>query len=49
MFPFCPLFSENTVWYKHLRGGVEFVDNIPKTASGKILHRLLKDKFEVDE
>ena len=27
---------------KKLRGGVEFVEKIPKSASGKILRRLLK-------
>jgi 4-coumarate--CoA ligase len=27
--------------YKRLRGGVEILDEIPKTASGKILRRLL--------
>ncbi|RUS82285.1 hypothetical protein EGW08_009963 [Elysia chlorotica] len=30
---------------KKLRGGVEFVDEIPKTPSGKILRRLLRDKY----
>lgn len=30
--------------YKWLKGGVEFVDVIPKSPSGKILRRLLKDK-----
>ena len=29
---------------KKLRGGVEFVEHIPKSASGKILHRLLREK-----
>ena len=28
--------------HKHLRGGVKFVDEIPKSASGKILRRVLK-------
>ncbi|GAP87205.1 putative AMP-binding enzyme [Rosellinia necatrix] len=30
--------------YKWLRGGVEFVDAIPKSPSGKILRRLLRDR-----
>ena len=29
--------------YKRLRGGVEFVDVIPKSPSGKILRRMLRD------
>ena len=29
--------------YKRLRGGVEFIDVIPKSASGKILRRRLRD------
>ena len=32
--------------HKRLRGGVRFVDEIPKSASGKILRRLLKVKAE---
>ncbi|KAH7118061.1 phenylacetyl-CoA ligase-like protein [Dactylonectria estremocensis] len=30
--------------YKWLEGGVEFVEAIPKTSSGKVLRRLLRDK-----
>ncbi|CAG8157212.1 unnamed protein product [Penicillium salamii] len=32
--------------HKRLRGGVQFVDEIPKNPSGKILRRLLKQKFK---
>ena len=28
--------------YKHLAGGVEFIDEIPRTASGKILRKDLR-------
>ncbi|KAK2172809.1 hypothetical protein NP493_926g01032 [Ridgeia piscesae] len=31
--------------YKHLRGGVEFRKEIPKSAAGKILRRILRDEF----
>lgn len=30
--------------YKRLDGGVKFVDAIPKTASGKILKRVLREQ-----
>lgn len=30
--------------HKWLKGGVEFIDPIPKSPSGKILRRLLRDK-----
>ena len=31
--------------HKRLRGGVQFLDAIPKAASGKILRRELRDKY----
>jgi 4-coumarate--CoA ligase len=34
--------EERKVRYKWLRGGIEFVDSIPKTASGKILRKDLR-------
>ncbi|KAJ5915964.1 hypothetical protein N7454_010871 [Penicillium verhagenii] len=34
--------------HKRLRGGVRFVDQIPKNPSGKILRRMLKQQFKDD-
>lgn len=34
--------------HKWLNGGVEFIDAIPKSPSGKILRRLLRDKARQD-
>lgn len=36
--------SDNLANYKQLRGGVKFVDVIPKSAAGKILRRVLKEE-----
>lgn len=36
--------ADNKVGYKHLAGGVEFVDAIPKNPSGKLLRRVLRDR-----
>ncbi len=36
--------SEHCAPYKWLRGGVEFMSQIPKSGSGKILRRLLRDE-----
>lgn len=35
--------------HKRLRGGVRFVDEIPKSASGKIMRRVLKVKAQEEE
>ncbi|KAI9693736.1 MAG: hypothetical protein M1822_003007 [Bathelium mastoideum] len=35
--------------HKRLRGGVRFVDEIPKSVSGKILRRVLKDRAKTEE
>ena len=35
--------------HKRLRGGVKFVDEIPKSTSGKILRRVLKEQATIDE
>lgn len=36
--------AERLVYYKRLDGGVKFTEAIPKTASGKILKRLLREQ-----
>ncbi|KAL0937583.1 AMP-binding enzyme (4-coumarate-CoA ligase) [Colletotrichum truncatum] len=40
----CKHVEEHKARHKWLKGGVEFVDVIPKSASGKILRRLLRDR-----
>jgi len=36
--------EEHKARYKWISGGIEFIDEIPKSPSGKILRRLLRDK-----
>ncbi|KXN84605.1 4-coumarate--CoA ligase 3 [Leucoagaricus sp. SymC.cos] len=36
--------ANNKVAYKHLAGGIEFVDIIPVSPSGKLLRRVLRDR-----
>lgn len=40
------IFTENATSYKQLRGGVEFLPEIPKSPSGKILRRKLREMAE---
>ncbi|XP_069685518.1 uncharacterized protein [Periplaneta americana] len=37
--------AEKVSEYKHLKGGVQFIDKIPKSPSGKILRRILKEQL----
>ncbi|XP_046579878.1 probable 4-coumarate--CoA ligase 1 [Haliotis rubra] len=38
------LVASHVAPYRHLRGGVEFVENVPRNPSGKILRRVLRDR-----
>ena len=40
----CKHVEEHKAAYKWLKGGVEFIDEIPKSPSGKILRRFLRDR-----
>lgn len=40
--------DQKVVYYKKLRGGVRFVDEIPKSAAGKILRRVLKERAKAE-
>jgi acyl-coenzyme A synthetase/AMP-(fatty) acid ligase len=39
----------NVASHKKLRGGVKWIDAVPKSASGKILRRVLKDLIKEEE
>uniref|UniRef100_A0A0K0EX63 Acyl-CoA synthetase family member 2, mitochondrial (inferred by orthology to a human protein) n=1 Tax=Strongyloides venezuelensis TaxID=75913 RepID=A0A0K0EX63_STRVS len=36
--------AEKVAHYKHLKGGIEFINEIPKSPAGKILRRILREK-----
>jgi len=38
--------QENLSRYKWLRGGIEFVNHIPKSPTGKVLRRVLQAEYE---
>lgn len=40
----CKNVEEHKAPYKWIKGGVEILDEIPKSPSGKILRRLLRDR-----
>jgi 4-coumarate--CoA ligase len=37
--------TERVANHKRLRGGVKWIEEIPKSASGKILRRVLKERL----
>lgn len=42
----CKWVGSQVAHHKRLRGGVRFVDEIPKSAAGKILRRILRDRIK---
>lgn len=43
------LISDNLASYKQLTGGVVFLSEVPKSPSGKILKRLLRESAEMED
>lgn len=41
--------KKNMANHKHLRGGVRFIKEVPKSPSGKILRRLVRDQAQKEE
>jgi len=42
------LLAENVANHKQLRGGIRYIEEIPKSAAGKILRRILKERAATD-
>jgi 4-coumarate--CoA ligase len=42
-------FNGKVANHKRLRGGIRFTDQIPKSASGKILRRIVRDKMRAED
>ncbi|KAL2060896.1 hypothetical protein VTL71DRAFT_8948 [Oculimacula yallundae] len=42
-------FSKKVAPYKKLRGGIRFVDEIPKSTAGKVLRRVLADQAKAEQ
>jgi 4-coumarate--CoA ligase len=40
--------AQRVATYKKLRGGVFFIDQIPKSPSGKTLRRILRDRIKTE-
>jgi 4-coumarate--CoA ligase len=45
----CQWVASKVANHKRLRGGTRFVDEIPKSAAGKILRRVLRDKIKEEK
>lgn len=43
------LIAERLASYKKLTGGVKFVEEVPKSASGKILKRVLREEAQKEQ
>jgi len=41
-------YQKNLSKYKWLRGGIEVVEEIPKSPTGKVLRRVLQDQYELN-
>ena len=42
----CDFVAQHVAPQKKIRGGVKYIDNVPKSAAGKILRRILRDQLK---